>query len=237
MPSHAISTATPTTEPNARISHAVRVLEKLLGVIRTKHPDVPDVVVVIATGREQGTRKLGHFAYDTWAVREKRGRSVRDEILLAAEGLSEKPEMILMIIIHEAAHGVAKARHVKDTSRGYRYHNERYKAIAEEMGLRVERVEEYGWAMTEMTAKTFKEYKQLTAAVFPQGLRKALTFDQFRREPKPDLDEPDKPENDRSGGKRVSLACKCQNPRRILLSRSVAERGPIICGVCDNHFT
>lgn len=38
-------------------------------------------------------------------------------------------------LLHEAVHGIAAARGVRDTSRAGRYHNRRFLAIAEEMGL------------------------------------------------------------------------------------------------------
>jgi len=38
-------------------------------------------------------------------------------------------------LLHEAVHGIAAARGVRDTSRAGRYHNRRFLAIAEELGL------------------------------------------------------------------------------------------------------
>jgi hypothetical protein len=38
--------------------------------------------------------------------------------------------------VHEAAHGLANTRGVKDTSRQGRYHNKRFRALAEELAWR-----------------------------------------------------------------------------------------------------
>jgi hypothetical protein len=37
--------------------------------------------------------------------------------------------------LHEAAHGLAAARGIQDTSRQGRYRNARYRGLAEELGL------------------------------------------------------------------------------------------------------
>ncbi|HWM39885.1 MAG TPA: hypothetical protein VNS49_22515, partial [Streptomyces sp.] len=38
-------------------------------------------------------------------------------------------------LLHEAVHGIAAARGIRDTSRAGRYHNRRFLVIAEELGL------------------------------------------------------------------------------------------------------
>ena len=52
---------------------------------------------------------------------------------------------------HEAAHAIACQRGIKDTSRQGRYHNSRFKAIAEEVGLDVSRDPEWGWSVTALS--------------------------------------------------------------------------------------
>ena len=57
------------------------------------------------------------------------------EVFIAAETLAQHPVKLLETLIHEAAHTVAMTRGVKDVSRQNRYHNRRFRAICEEMGL------------------------------------------------------------------------------------------------------
>jgi hypothetical protein len=55
---------------------------------------------------------------------------------------------VLEVVVHEAAHALATARGIKDTSRGGTWHNERYKALAEELGLVVAKTANGGWTDT-----------------------------------------------------------------------------------------
>jgi hypothetical protein len=56
-------------------------------------------------------------------------------VLISGEGFGRGPPEVLGTLLHEAAHGLAKTRGIKDTSRQGRFHNLRYKALAEELGL------------------------------------------------------------------------------------------------------
>ena len=40
----------------------------------------------------------------------------------------------------------------------------------------------------------------------------------------------------KGGSPLVSLACACQRPRRIKVTQWVFERGPVLCGVCNQPF-
>ena len=59
---------------------------------------------------------------------------------------------------HEAAHSVAWQRGVKDTSRQGRYHNHRFRTVAEEVGLQVQRDSRFGWTRTDLRASTAAAY-------------------------------------------------------------------------------
>jgi hypothetical protein len=54
----------------------------------------------------------------------------------------------LEIIAHEAAHALATARGIKDTSRGGQYHNKHYRDLAAELGLDVRYTKNRGWTDT-----------------------------------------------------------------------------------------
>jgi hypothetical protein len=59
---------------------------------------------------------------------------------------------------HEAAHSVAWRRGITDTSRQGRYHNHRFRTVAEELGLQVERDSAFGWSQTHLRASTVAAY-------------------------------------------------------------------------------
>src|SRR6266542_565300 len=77
--------------------------------------------------RVPGRLVLGHFAAHCWQV----GDDDRHELLVGGEGLRRGARDVLATMLHEAGHGLAAARNLKDTSRQGRYHNAKYKALAE----------------------------------------------------------------------------------------------------------
>jgi hypothetical protein len=113
--------ANPTT-PNGAASLLVAALEHTWQRIRTRHPDISEAVLVVASGADGKRLNLGHFAPHRWQV----NGADRHEVLVGGEGLHRGPVEVLGTLLHEAAHGLAQARGVQDTSRQGRYHNRRY---------------------------------------------------------------------------------------------------------------
>jgi hypothetical protein len=62
--------------------------------------------------------------------------------------LDGPPAGILGTLVHEAAHALADARGIADTSRRGTYHNAAYRDLAEELGLDTAKDERYGWTLT-----------------------------------------------------------------------------------------
>lgn len=60
--------------------------------------------------------------------------------------------------VHEAAHAIAERRGIRDTSRQGRYHNARFKALAEEVGLEVRGHPVIGCRAITLTAATAALY-------------------------------------------------------------------------------
>jgi hypothetical protein len=204
-------------------SPVVAALEAAWSAIRRRHPDVPAAVVVVASGTDgrPGKARWGHFA----ALRWVRGEEQLPEVLIAGEGLAREAEEVLATLLHEAAHGVAHVRQVADTSRQARYHNRRFRALAEEMGLEVgEPHPVYGFTATTLPEATARRYAREL-----EQLRRAFTLYR-RREARVTATR---------GGRASSnngVACVCACPRRIRVARAVLELGPIVCGVCEEAF-
>ena len=57
--------------------------------------------------------------------------------MISGEALRRTPADVLGILLHEAAHALADARGITDTSRQGRYHNKKYALLAAELGLDV----------------------------------------------------------------------------------------------------
>jgi hypothetical protein len=150
----------------------VGALEGCWAGIRRRHPEVPAAVVVVASGTEgrPSNARWGHFA----ALRWVQGDAELPEVLVAGEGLSRAPEVVMATLLHEAAHGLAHVRQVQDTSRQGRYHNRRYRRLAEELGLEVAETGTIDWSQTTLSEATARQYRRELGT-----LRAALTL--YRR--------------------------------------------------------
>ena len=130
-------------------------------------------------------------------------------MLVSGEGLHRGPVEVLGTLLHEAAHGLAHARKISDTSRQGRYHNRRYAILARELGLDVAHVQPIGWSATSVPEPTAAPNVEVLGE-----LAEALVL--WRRA------EQASPAG--SGRSRNALACSCACGRRIRVARSVLEQ-------------
>jgi hypothetical protein len=205
-----------TLSPDGTASLLVAALEHTWHSIRTRHPDVPDAVLVVASGSEGRRLNWGHFAPHRWQV----NGSDRHEVLVGGEGLQRGPTEVLGTLLHEAAHGLACVRQVQDTSRGGRYHNRRYAQLARELGLDVTAVKPIGWSATTMPEATANTYAgQL------EELAAALVL--WRRQ-----------EHRIGAGSRSRnlLACVCSCGRKLRAAKATLAEAPILCALCAQPF-
>ena len=196
-------------------SFLVAALEHAWATIRAHHPQVPEAVLVVASGSSGRRLKWGHFAAGRW----QHAGSQRPEVLVGGEGLARGAREVLTTLLHEAAHGLADARRIPDTSRGGRYHNRRYAALAHELGLEVARVDGIGWSATTLPEVTAAGY----AAVLAE-LEARLVL--WRRQ-----------EAAGQATSRNLLVCVWGCPRRIRVAPSTLAQAPILCAACALPFT
>ena len=245
--------------PASAVAHA---LERAWSVIRAHHPEVPDAVIMLGPG-EDGRRgeKLGHWSAGRWALP---GEGRRGEVLIAGEALARPAADTMEVLLHEAAHGLAFVRRIQDTSREGRYHNRRYKALAEEVGLAVAQHDKLGWTDTSLRPDSATRYADVIAdldAAHAQAGRAHRVSRMFFRTGGPagagegDAGSSDEGEaggregggseggeagaGGERGGRRVyrlTLTCTCEPPRRIKIAPGHAELGAITCGVCCCDF-
>jgi len=195
----------------------ISALEHAWQAIQAQHPDTPDAVVIIGSGSDPRRQelRLGHFAADRWRQADER----LPEVFIGGEGLQRGAPDVLATLLHEAAHGVADVRDIKDTSRQGRYHNRRYKALGEELGLEITQAPGIGWSATRLPPTTAERYATTITA-----LEQALTL---YRQAETATAPP---------AQKTTPACVCQCQRRIRVSPSVLAAGPITCGVCHTDF-
>jgi hypothetical protein len=208
---------------HAAASRLVAALEHAWTAILTQHPEVPQVVIVVASGSDPRSRRLnlGHFAAGRWQLTDPNQPTDRPEVLVSGEGLQRGPVEVLGTLLHEAAHGLAHARSIQDTSRQGRYHNRRYAALARELGLEVAHLQPIGWSATSIPDPTAACYAEVLAE-----LAEALVL--WRR-----AEQSTTAGTSRS---RNALACSCGCGRRIRVARSVLEQAPILCAACAQPF-
>jgi hypothetical protein len=211
---------THTCQPGFSASKMVAALEAGWAAIRSHHCEVPAAVVVLAPAgpiKPADGLRLGHFASLRW----QHGDARMPEVLVSGEGLNRTPAEVLTTLLHEAAHGLADVRGIKDTSRQGRWHNQHFATLAGELGLTASKDDKLGWSPCQLQPATEARYAavldELGAAM--QAYRHA----------------------DEAGGKKransnngLSLSCAC--PRKIRVSLSTVEDGPILCGVCEAPF-
>lgn len=223
----------PQTDPRA--SDLIVACEAAWRAIQSHHPELPEVVMLLGTGVERGRLvKLGHW----WGGRWLADGEVRGEVLLAGEALHLEPEAVFEVLLHEAAHGINAARGIKDTSRGGRYHNARFKSTAIEVGLTVSQMDPYGFAQTAMGPASLDRYGADVA-------RLASAMRIARRIPETALTQgqdggqvgggPAGPQSGESPREKVRPA-ECGCGRRLRMAPSVLAQGPVVCGNCGSEF-
>jgi hypothetical protein len=198
-------------------SPILKVLEDVWLEIRRWHPDIPPAVIIIASGTDGKHPRWGHHAPGRWNVAGQQYA----EVMISGEGLRRTPDEVLGTLLHEAAHALAHARGIKDTSRQGRYHNKHFKTCAEQLGLAVEHDQHNGWAATTITDVTRIAYARQLA-----DLAQAMTL--WRH------GETTTGPATRRNSNFIAAICPCG--RSIRVAASTLAEAPITCQACDGDF-
>lgn len=217
-------------------SRIIAALEDTWREIQTRHPEVPNVVMITGAAAQRGGDAWGYHWAGRWAHAEAEGRTA--ELFIAGETLAQGPRWVLGVLLHEATHALATARGIKDTSDSGRYHNRRFAALAAELGLTppakpAKRAGMSGATLGDETAATYADVlDELEAGIVA-----------YRADPLAALsDEEDSEDRDegttgeKRGGQRPPAECGCEPPRRLRLTRKQLDDGPVICGICEEKF-
>ncbi len=227
-----------TLDGDATASAVVSACEAAWADIRTQHPQVPEAVIILGSGVERGRLvKLGHW----WGARWLADGQVRGEVLLAGEALHLPADKVFEVLLHEAAHGLNAARGIKDTSRGGRYHNQRYAEAAREVKLHVRATPPYGLAGTSLTPEALERYEG-TIERLGEAIRIARKLDRSLGAGAEGRGAEGGAGGDREAEEgaektRGALAASCGCGRKLRMAPSVLARGPVVCGVCGSEFS
>lgn len=220
-----------------KVSVVLTAIEKAWSAMRRHHRGLPPVALITASGEGKAR---GHFWAGQWTT--KTG-GARHEVMIAGEILAEGGISVMRTLLHEGAHALAHAREVQDVSRGGRWHNKKFKEIAEEMGLVVEPHKAIGHITTDLTPEAKDRWAEVIA-----GIDRAIVLS--RRSPPSssgggagggsagggDGDGDGNEGTEKVRGKRVTASCGCTPGRKISVAAGVFELGPIACGVCLRVF-
>jgi curved DNA-binding protein CbpA len=198
-------------------SRVLKVLEDTWMEIRRRHPEIPAVVIIIASGTDGKQARFGHHAPGRWQVAGEQ----RSEIMISGEGLKRSAREVLGTLLHEAAHALAAERGIKDTSRQGRYHNIQFKKLAEELGITVQADPRIGYSVTSVPDATAAHYTSQLAA-----LQAAMTM--WRRS-----ETPTGP-TQRRNSNFIAAICPCG--RTIRAAASTFDAAPILCEACAGYF-
>ena len=124
---------------------------------RLELQDAPRPVVMIQSA---GRRKnmLGWMAPEIW--QQAHGKGQLNEITVVAEYLSRGPEAAAETMLHEMCHHSNALKGVRDCNSA-QYHNKKFKDVAEQLGLVVEKMGNKGYAKTALGPELLKEVKAL----------------------------------------------------------------------------
>lgn len=88
------------------------------------------------------------------------------EINMCAEHLNRLFEETCGTLIHEMVHLLNLQNEIQDTSRSGMYHNKKFKQVAEQHGLIVEKNEKYGWCITKLNDEAAEYIHSLDEEAF-----------------------------------------------------------------------
>jgi hypothetical protein len=229
-------------------SPMIEAIEHAWAAIRANHPDLPPVVVIMGGGLVPGGIKLGHWAADTWAHREHNTENALDagaeaaarysELFVGAEGLARQPHEVLATLLHEAAHGLAHARKIQDTSRQGRWHNARFATLAAEVGITVTKDPKIGYSITSIPDETTERYMgtimELSLAITHVRALPAMVKVTAPADPVPvggGVAVAPAPVRRRPGAR-----CSDECGREVHIARKDLAEAAIVCGRCLTPF-
>jgi hypothetical protein len=225
-----------------RISvHLISALADCWSAIRARHAEVPGVVILPAPAQRGRLNVLGHFAPIRWKTRRAEDQLLH-EVVVVAEHLDRTAEDIFETLVHEAAHALNFGRGIHDCSPTSQYHNSKFKVAAEELGLEVTKVPNYGWAYTVLAEGTKAYYAEVVVALeqtLVHRRKPALSVVPISGPPgggqTPTGTENDA-EGDESQGRSRKATCGCTPPYIIRVSKKVIGATVIRCDTCGQPF-
>ena len=122
--------------------------------------ELPEVIITFVPT----LKAYGHMTSNPVWVSEN--ESPKYELNIDAYSLDRSPEEICATLLHEQVHLYCNIHKINDTSNHNRYHNKRFKSVAEDHGLVVSYSDSIGWSLTELNEDAKKYVKKLNIKPF-----------------------------------------------------------------------
>ena len=203
---------TATIEKTERLSNIAQALENAHEIIREK-TGAPRATILVT--RKTG-RTMGHF---THAKIWKAGEDNFHEIMISANYFERGARAVLGTLLHEVAHSLDLQAGIQGVT-GDGYHNKKFKATAEALGLTISNAQGIGWSVTEVSDECAERWADALALI-----ENALVL------------MADAEQGNKTKGRNKNLkVAVCGCGEKIRLSASVLEKCAPICQNCEQMF-
>jgi SprT-like family len=139
-------------ENAASIQPAIAELERLYSALALRFGNLADRthprILIQTRGRKRYA--LGWVARNRWQDSRDSEKATVHEITICAESLARSLPEIAATLTHEMVHLSCHYAGVQDVGKDGRYHNRKFKAAAEAVGLVVEKDHRIGWSNTSL---------------------------------------------------------------------------------------
>jgi len=215
---------------STRASLASKCLEstwRMIMDINRKNVKIPLVVITILSAGDR-IGKHGHHSPTTWRYR---GGEKRAEVGISP-GLFKTPEIILAVMLHEAAHAALSKNHKAGMGSAKSYHTKIFRETCFKLGLQCEFYNtRHGWMITSWpNNKHPNRYISVVKYLkqnLPMGTSGGWVKLKGRKLPK-------------SGHIRLECKCKIHVGNSILVTKTmlkrITEKRGIKCEICDALF-
>ena len=229
-------------------SAIVAVLEETWAAIRAEVPELPHIVMVTGSAFV-GPGRWAHWRESGWTEKGHEGHNHarHGEMFVAGETLAKGAAFTVETMLHEGAHALATVRKIDDTSRQGRWHNAKFRALGEELGLEYTKPQAHpmhGYSFMTLTEAARTRHAALITKL-DAAIRATINVPAW-------TDAAGGSDEDAGGefvhgGRRpktgtgsttnnLKLTCECETPNIIRASKTVAAKMVIRCDECSELF-
>lgn len=201
-----------TTGKTENLSIITSALEKAHSLIQEK-TGAPRATILVT--RKTGNT-MGHFTHaKPWVS----GEDSFHEIMISAEYFPRGARAVLGTLLHETAHSLDLQNGIQGVT-GDGYHNKKFKATAEALGLTIENAGRIGWSKTDVSDECASRWAE-ALQIIEDALK--LTADQEAGQKK-------------GGRNKNLLVAECDCGNKIRLSLKTLEMCAPRCQNCFHDF-